>query len=204
MGFDKKRVVIDCRGHLLGRLASIIAKQLLEGQSIVAVRTEGINISGKFIRNKLIFLAFLRKRTSANPRHGHIHYRAPGKILWKTVRGMLPHKTPKGAAALGRLKVFEGIPPPYDKTKRVVVPDALRVLKLKPQRQYTVLGRLSHEVGWKYQDVVARLEEKRKVKAALGMPAKNNWLNSRDNPLLPLKIPSKNEFALVRSVSVNK
>jgi len=25
---------------------------------------------------------------------------------------------------------------------------------------------LSHEVGWKYQDVVARLEERRKVKGA--------------------------------------
>ena len=27
------------------------------------------------------------------------------------------------------------------------------------------MGRLSHEVGWKYQDVVATLEAKRKVKA---------------------------------------
>ena len=31
--------------------------------------------------------------------------------------------------------------------------------------QYCSLGRLSHEVGWKYQDVVATLEAKRKVKA---------------------------------------
>lgn len=56
-----------------------------------------------------------------------------------------------------RLKVFEGVPPPYDKTKRVVVPQALRVLRLKPGRKYCTVGRLSHEVGWKYQDVVARL-----------------------------------------------
>jgi len=27
---------------------------------------------------------------------------------------MLPHKTPRGAAALGKLKVFEGVPAPYD------------------------------------------------------------------------------------------
>lgn len=27
------------------------------------------------------------------------------------------------------------------------------------------MGRLSHEVGWKYQDVVATLEAKRKVKS---------------------------------------
>lgn len=57
---------------------------------------------------------------------------------------------------MDRLKVFEGIPEPYDKKKRVVVPQALRILRLKPGRKYCTVGRLSHEVGWKYQDVVAR------------------------------------------------
>lgn len=48
---------------------------------------------------------------------------------------MLPHKTKRGDTALERLKVFEGIPPPYDKKKRMVVPSALRVLKLNPRRK---------------------------------------------------------------------
>jgi large subunit ribosomal protein L13Ae len=87
---------------------------------------------------------------------GPFHFRAPSRIFYKTVRGMIPHKTARGAAALERLKVFEGVPPPYDKQKRVVVPQALRVLRLKPGRKYCTVGRLSHEVGWKYQDVVAR------------------------------------------------
>jgi large subunit ribosomal protein L13Ae len=69
---------------------------------------------------------------------------------------MIPHKTARGAAALERLKVFEGVPPPYDKKQRMVVPQALRVLRLKPGRKYCTVGRLAHEVGWKYQDVVAR------------------------------------------------
>lgn len=69
---------------------------------------------------------------------------------------MIPHKTARGAAAMERLKVFEGVPPPYDKKKRMVVPQALRVLRLKPGRKFCTVGRLSHEVGWKYQDVVAR------------------------------------------------
>lgn len=38
--------VIDGKGHLLGRLASIVAKQLLLGRKIVVVRTEQILISG--------------------------------------------------------------------------------------------------------------------------------------------------------------
>jgi len=40
-------------------------------------------------------------------------------------------KTSRGAAALQRIKLVEGVPPPYDHQKRVVVPQALRVLRLK-------------------------------------------------------------------------
>lgn len=39
---------------------------------------------------------------------------------------MIPHKTKRGAGALARLKAYEGVPPPYDKTKRMVIPDALK------------------------------------------------------------------------------
>ena len=101
--------------------------------------------------------AYLRKMTRFNPtRGGPFHFRAPSRIFYKAVRGMIPHKTARGAAAMERLKVFEGVPPPYDRKKRVVVPQALRVLRLRPGRKYCTVGRLSHEVGWKYQDVVAR------------------------------------------------
>lgn len=42
----EKPVVVDCRGHLLGRLASLVAKELLQGQHVVAVRCEQLEISG--------------------------------------------------------------------------------------------------------------------------------------------------------------
>lgn len=96
---------------------------------------------------------------------------------------MIPHKTKRGAAALARLKAYEGVPPPYDKIKRMVIPDALkyevfclidfdckcfnviwscwwnaqrvfRVLRLQPGHRYCLLGRLSSEVGWNYYDTV--------------------------------------------------
>jgi large subunit ribosomal protein L13Ae len=38
----EKEVVIDGRGHLVGRLASKVAKELLNGQRIVIVRTEAL------------------------------------------------------------------------------------------------------------------------------------------------------------------
>lgn len=165
MSFEK-RVVIDARGHLLGRLASIVAKELLSGQRVVVVRCEEIEISGSLVRNKLKYQSFLRKRTLTQPAHGPFHLRAPSKIFWRTVRGMIPHKTARGVAAMSRMKVFEGIPPPYDKMKRMVVPQALRVLRLKPTRKFTNLGVLSSQVGWKYAGVVEKLETKRKVRSA--------------------------------------
>ncbi|XP_063116659.1 large ribosomal subunit protein uL13-like [Cavia porcellus] len=99
---------------------------------------------------------------NTNPSRGPYHFRAPSHIFWRTVRGMLPPKTKRGQAALDRLKVFDGIPPPYDKKKRMVVPAALKVVRLKPTRKFAYLGRLAHEVGWKYQAVTATLEKKKK------------------------------------------
>jgi large subunit ribosomal protein L13Ae len=108
-------------------------------------------------RSTVRYHAYLRKMTRYNPtRGGPFHYRAPSRIFYKSVRGMMPHKTARGAAALQRLRVFEGVPPPYDKMKKMVVPQALRILRLQPGRKYCTVGRLSHEVGWKYQAVVAK------------------------------------------------
>merc|ERR1712156_1059423 len=136
----------------------------LNGNKVVIVRSEGINISGNFYRNKLKYLDFLKKRCNVLPSRGPFHFRAPGKIFWRCVRGMVPHKTERGKAALKRLQTFEGVPPPYDKKKRMVIPSALKVLRLKHGRRFCSLGRLSHDVGWKYPDIVATLEAKRKVK----------------------------------------
>uniref|UniRef100_A0A915DWY6 Large ribosomal subunit protein uL13 n=1 Tax=Ditylenchus dipsaci TaxID=166011 RepID=A0A915DWY6_9BILA len=165
MGFQTEPIIIDGKNHLLGRLSATIAKQLLLGQKFVVVRCEAINISGNFHRSKLKYLSFLRKRCNVKPTRGPFHYRAPSKIFWRTVRGMVPHKTARGAEALKKLKVFDGVPQPYDVKKKFVLPSALRHIALKPRRKYCTVGRLAHEVGWQYQGVVEKLEQKRKAQA---------------------------------------
>ncbi|KAF4518232.1 hypothetical protein B566_EDAN006913 [Ephemera danica] len=168
-GFSDKAIVVDGKGHLLGRLAAVVAKSILQGNRIIVVHAEQLNISGNFFRSKLKYLSFLKKRCNVNPARGPFHFRAPNKIFWRTVRGMLPHKTDRGKQALRRLKTYDGCPPPYDHRKKVVVPGAMRLLCLKPGRKYCQVGRLSHEVGWKYQQVVRTLETKRKVKQMVRM-----------------------------------
>uniref|UniRef100_A0A8C4Q7Q0 Large ribosomal subunit protein uL13 n=2 Tax=Eptatretus burgeri TaxID=7764 RepID=A0A8C4Q7Q0_EPTBU len=175
----QKVLLLDGRGHLMGRLASIVAKQLLNGQKVVVVRCEAINISGSFYRNKLKYLSFLRKRMNTNPSRGPFHLRAPSRIFWRTVRGMLPHKTKRGQWALDRLKVYDGIPPLYQKRKRLVVPSALRLMRLNPIRKFAVLGRISHEVGWKYRGVISTLEVKRKRRSNKSWLARKHTVTLR-------------------------
>jgi large subunit ribosomal protein L13Ae len=122
-------------------------------------------MSGSLFRNNIIYHDFLRKSNNTNPRRNFKHYRSPSRMFWRSLRGMTPHKTPKGKAALDRLKVFEGIPFPYDQKKRMVVPEALKVLRLKAHRNFCVLGDLATGVGWKRDEIVKTLEEKRKVKS---------------------------------------
>merc|ERR1712137_670542 len=86
----EKIVVIDARGHLLGRLASFVAKEALLGQKVMVVRCEDIVISGSFIRNKLKLLMKRNKRMNTNP----------------VVRGMIPHKLYRGSAAFQRVKAW--------------------------------------------------------------------------------------------------
>ncbi|KAK5841019.1 hypothetical protein PVK06_009927 [Gossypium arboreum] len=82
-----KRVAVDARHHLLGRLASISAKELLNGQKVVVVRCEEICMRGGLVRQKMNLMRFLRKRMNTKPSHGLIQFPAPFNILWRTIRG---------------------------------------------------------------------------------------------------------------------
>ena len=157
-------VVIDARGHWYGRLASTVAKQLLSGKKIAIVRCEQMVISGSIMRNKVKYAQFRKKRMNTNPGKGPFHFRSPARMFWRSVRGMMPHKTARGQNALARLACFEGIPPAYQETKRVVVPEAVKAIRLMPGRNFTVIGDLAREVGWGHQELVAKLESQRQIK----------------------------------------
>lgn len=177
----EKELIIDGRGHLEGRLASIVAKELLSGQHVTVVRCEQILKSGSLKRNHIIRQDVMKKRINTNPRRGFMHWKAPSRIFWKCTRGMLPHKLSRGADALGKLKVFEGIPFPYDQKKRMVIPDALRTLRLKARRNYCSLGDLASITGWTKAGIVADLEGKRKVKSEVFYNAKQKKVEARQN-----------------------
>jgi large subunit ribosomal protein L13Ae len=181
-GFTRQ-LVIDAKGHLRGRLAALVAKKLLHGQHIVVVRCELMNISGSLYRNKLKFMSFRRKRMHTNPKKGPFHYKQPGRMFWRTVRGMLPHKIYRGRQALKKLHVYEGIPPRFHARKRMLIPRAMTHIRLEPGRKFCTLGALAKEVGWNYKQVVEDLEVKRKVQSSLYWEKKQQRLALREKAI---------------------
>jgi large subunit ribosomal protein L13Ae len=162
----EKVVVIDGKDHILGRMAAVVAKQLLNGQRVVIVRAERVVLTGQIERHLRQWQQYMNKASNCNPgKGGPWHFKSPSKIIWRTIRGMLPHKTARGAAALGRLKVFEGCPHPYSVQKKVVITNSLRAVMLDSFRKFTYLGDFSSRVGWNHGATVAALEEKRKERS---------------------------------------
>jgi len=160
-------IVVDLKGHVVGRAAAIIAKQLLLGRKITVVRVDEANISGGEIRNKIKYLNFLKKRHQAKPSKGPFHHRSPSDIFCRVVRGMLPYYTKRGHAALRRLVAYEGIPVNVaNKGTRYIIPKAEASSRLRKERKKTVLGEMCQHIGWKYKPIVDKLEAARKTKSA--------------------------------------
>merc|ERR1712195_263859 len=57
-------------------------------------------------------------------------------------------------------------PYPYDQKKRMVVPNALKVLRMKSGRNFTHLKDIAKIAGWAQGDLVDTLEYRRKAKSA--------------------------------------
>ncbi|KAH0570342.1 Ribosomal protein L13 [Spironucleus salmonicida] len=175
--------VVDCADHLLGRLASEVAQQLLAGQKVVLLCCENVNISGGEYRNLQNYLCKFNKHSNYNHLRGPFHFRTPAYIVHKTIRGMIPHKTDRGTAAMANLKVFEGIPPQYAKCERLTIPSALRELRLKPTRQFCVLGEVATKLGWKHAEDVAHFEDKR-IATEAKMNADKASIAAKNNAVL--------------------
>jgi large subunit ribosomal protein L13 len=139
---SENATIIDAKGLILGRMASVIAKRLLQGETITVLNAEKAAISGKrltIVKDAKTFLEV------GHPRKGPFHYRRPDRIVRKTVRGMLPRRKPKGKQAYKRLKVYLGTPSEFNEKEIQTIVDA-SAEKLKSP--YITVGELAKEIGW--------------------------------------------------------
>ncbi len=105
--------VVDASGLILGRAASLIARRLLQGESIVVVNAEKSLVTGS--RSQVI-AHFTAARARGSVRSGPHYPRYPDRIFRRTVRGMLPHLKSRGKVAFRRLEVHIGVPDAFKGT----------------------------------------------------------------------------------------
>jgi large subunit ribosomal protein L13 len=132
---EKKWVVIDATGLVVGRLASIIALRLRgkhkpsftphvdDGDNVIVINAEKVVFTGRKRDQKNYYhhtgyIGGIKERSAKSIFEG----RFPERILEKAVERMLP-RGPLGRKQLGNLRVYSGAEHPHEAQK----PEALDV-----------------------------------------------------------------------------
>lgn len=145
-------VVIDATDHVVGRLASVVAKKLLQGQRITIVNAEKAVFTGnkRSIKEHYLMLARRKQRTS----HKKItvwYPKRPETLLKNSITRMLPKKKPRGRDAAKRLRVYTEVPNRWAARKlRTIEKAQLRGATSSSGKMLKriTLGDLATEMGW--------------------------------------------------------
>jgi large subunit ribosomal protein L13 len=134
--------IINAEGLILGRMASVIAKQLLSGDEVVILNAEKAIIKGG---KKMVYSKYRKMRELSHARKGPHFPRMPDRMLKRTIRGMIPYQSPHGRKAYKNLKVYIGTPKEFEKKKSESISSA----EAKSLSQFVELGDVSRYLGAK-------------------------------------------------------
>ncbi|MCI4331620.1 MAG: 50S ribosomal protein L13 [Thermoplasmata archaeon] len=134
-----KGTVVDVSGLVLGRSASLIAKRLLGGESIIIIHAEKAVVTGS---RASVLNFYIANRARGSVRSGPHYPRYPDRIYRRTVRGMLPHLKTRGKEAFDRLEVFIGCPAELSGVSHQSLDGAQAPLALRPALTLAEISRL--------------------------------------------------------------
>lgn len=100
-------MIVDAKDQVLGRMASEIAKKLLDGKNVKVINAGEAIITGK---PEKTVEKYRKRKDMGDPHHGPYYPNNSDAIFRKTVKGMLPMKKSRGERAFKRLKVHKENP----------------------------------------------------------------------------------------------
>jgi large subunit ribosomal protein L13 len=103
---ESQTVIVNADSQVVGRLSSMVAKMLLDGRKVVIVNAGGAVISGTKTAILREIQEFGNVRSAVNPKNTPRHFSRPDMMMRRIIRGMLPHRKPKGQEALKRLRIY--------------------------------------------------------------------------------------------------
>lgn len=115
------KVIIDAKDSLLGRIATTAAKKALLGEQVIVVNAEQAFISG---RKDQILEKYYAKADIGQIRQGPYFFTKPDRFVKRAIRGMLPHKKPRGREAYARIRCYIGVPSEFASEKALIIKEA--------------------------------------------------------------------------------
>ncbi len=110
-------MTIDAKGLVAGRIASKVAKALINEETVTVLNAEDVVIVG----GKEAILAKYKMRVDAsvlsNPNYGPKYSRVPDRLFRRMVRNMLPTQKSSKERIIKRLSVYNKIPEELAKEK---------------------------------------------------------------------------------------
>lgn len=138
-------MIIDATDLIVGRLATVVAKKALLGESFIIVNCEKAVMTG----NKAEILKD-RKNTKdrGTPTAGPYYPKMPDQIVKRVIRGMLPYKKERGRAALQRIICYRGVPVKYkdQKIENITALEKAHINKL-PNRKFITMAQIARTLG---------------------------------------------------------
>ena len=133
-------IVINADSLILGRMASIAAKQALLGQDVSVVNCEKAVVIG---HRKPVLAHYKNRLKLGQPQQGPFIQRRPDFFVRRTIRGMLPRKKSRGRDAYSRVKCYVGVPEKFA-GKEVTLKKAENT---KHKKDVTSVGELCMHLG---------------------------------------------------------
>lgn len=134
--------VVDVRDCILGRVASQIAERALDGERVAVVNAELVVITGSEEDVTEVY----RQRLAVGSDRGPAYPKRPDRIVKRSIRGMLPHKKPRGRQAMENIRVYLGNPYADDEgPEPTVLPDTS--LDRLSTIQFVQLGDVCEQLG---------------------------------------------------------
>jgi large subunit ribosomal protein L13 len=132
--------IIDGKDNILGRLSSIVAERIMDGEEIVIVNSDAVVITGA---KEMVFKQFQAKVQRGQIRKGPYYPRRADLLLKRTIRGMIPFDKTTGREAYRRIHTFVGVPPQFTDAPKERAEEAIRAKTGK----YTTLGAVAKFLG---------------------------------------------------------
>ncbi len=143
----QRKVIVDAKNQIVGRMASHVAKLLLMGFEVHIVNSEKAVLSGDPLRVIRAYQMLLGVKTLRNPYRNKIKRpRTPIGIIKDAVWGMLPKHNKRGREAFKRLRVYIGEPELPFKAERLSFDDASAS---RLSGKYITVGEVAKRMGWK-------------------------------------------------------